>query len=85
MTEEKQIEEMARTFCGGCDRCLHGNCRDWYNAEALYNAGYRKQSESEWIKKYEKAPRYVCSSCNHLYNNKTFKYCPNRGAKMKGG
>ena len=45
-SELKQIEEMARTFCGGCDRCLHGNCTDWYNAEAAYNADYRKQNEN---------------------------------------
>lgn len=51
----------------------------------LLNAGYRKQNEGEWKKIYDKAPRYVCTSCNHLYNNKEYKYCPNCGAKMKGG
>ena len=38
----------------------------------------------EWKKAYEKAPRYVCTACNHLFNNKAFKYCPNCGAKMDG-
>ena len=38
----------------------------------------------EWKKVYEKYPRYVCTSCNHLYNNKEYKYCPNCGAKMDG-
>jgi rubrerythrin len=47
--------------------------------------GYRKQSEGEWKKVYDKAPRYVCMTCNHLYNNKGYKYCPNCGVKMKGG
>lgn len=45
---------------------------------------YRKQSEGKWVKKYEKAPRYVCTACNHLFNNKEYNYCPNCGAKMKG-
>lgn len=60
-----------------CDTCIVLN--------ALYDKGYRKQSEGEWVKKYEKAPRYVCTSCNHLFNNKDYKFCPNCGAKMKGG
>lgn len=53
-------------------------------AEKMTAKGYRKQSEGVWIKKYDKAPRYVCSVCNHLFNNKEYKYCPNCGAKMKG-
>lgn len=38
----------------------------------------------EWKKVSEKSPRYVCTSCNHLYNNKEYKYCPNCGANMDG-
>jgi rubrerythrin len=38
----------------------------------------------EWQKKYDKAPRYVCSSCDHLFNNKGYSFCPNCGAKMNG-
>ena len=38
----------------------------------------------EWKKVSEKYPRYVCTSCNHLYNNKEYKHCPNCGAKMDG-
>jgi rubrerythrin len=53
-------------------------------AECLAEEGYRKQSEGEWVKKYDKAPRYVCSVCNHLFNNKEYKYCPNCGARMRG-
>lgn len=56
-----------------------GNC-DYYADNRIY----RKQSDGEWIKKYDKAPRYVCSVCNHLFNNKEYKYCPNCGAYMKG-
>ena len=84
---KEQIEEMARILnrANGLD-----DTPAWYNdflpdAEALYNAGYRKQKEGEWKKANEKYPRYVCTACNHLYNNKGYKYCPNCGAKMKGG
>ena len=38
----------------------------------------------KWEKVSEKYPRYVCTSCRHLYNNKEYKYCPNCGAKMDG-
>ena len=45
---EKQIEEIAKVICGSCPdnkECMHCLCADWYKAESLYNAGYRKQSE----------------------------------------
>ena len=48
MSKDKQIEEIAKAMCGGCPdnkECIHCLCADWYRAEALYNAGYRKQSE----------------------------------------
>ena len=93
MSEENQIEEMVADiserqnggwkFVGDSEYTT-----DVYNEELanhLYNVGYRKQSEGEWLKKYEKAPRYVCTACNHLYNNKEYKYCPHCGAKMEGG
>ena len=51
MNRERQIEEMAVILTdGGCTKCNcdeNGkfNCLPMYNAELLYNAGYRKQSE----------------------------------------
>lgn len=88
---EQQIEEMAKIMCkptankGNCERCgFHKQCSNFDDATALYNANFRKQSEGEWKKVSEKYPRYVCTACNHLYNNKEYKYCPNCGAKMKG-
>ena len=47
---DKQIEEMAKLLCGatnGCDDCMFNkvNCYEHKDAEELYNAGYRKQSE----------------------------------------
>lgn len=52
MSREKQIEEMAVVLtAGGCKTCVgcsHNNrfqCKPIYEAELLYNADYRKQSE----------------------------------------
>ena len=64
---------------------LDGVLNRYQTVKNLSKMGYHKQSEGEWIKKYDKAPRYVCSVCNHLFNNKSYNYCPNCGAKMKGG
>ena len=61
MSREKQIEEMAKFVCNACEMGggFDGECaldNDYKTchisvetAEALYNAGYRKQSEGEWI------------------------------------
>jgi hypothetical protein len=98
MSKEKQIEEMAREMChlsAECKTCqicnerYHGDdddlCYFKCVAKEIINHGYRKQSEGEWKQAYNSFPRYVCTNCNHLFNNKSFKYCPNCGAKMKGG
>ena len=51
MDREKQIEKMAVILTdGGCTKCncdenRKFDCLPMYNAELLYNAGYRKQSE----------------------------------------
>ena len=45
---------------------------------------YEDRAEGEWKQVSEKYPRYVCTACNHLFNNKEYKYCPHCGAKMKG-
>ena len=88
MSEEKQIE---------CASCLHYNaclinseyvpspCRAYEN-----NAGYRKQSEGEWISNELGGYKYAfyCSECGWVDGypfNDRHKYCPNCGAKMKGG
>lgn len=38
----------------------------------------------EWREVNDKYPRYVCTVCNHLFNNKNYNYCPYCGAKMDG-
>lgn len=59
-------------------------------ANILYNAGYRKERQGEWITdKYTEA--IYCSVCNGLApvdceKERFFKsdYCPDCGARMKG-
>ena len=48
---EKQIEEMAKIFCGmknGCDGCMwyKVHCNERNYAEEIYNAGYRKMPDN---------------------------------------
>ena len=105
MSKEKQIEEMAKyrpySCEGSCTSC--SKCDEWRFAERLFNAGYRKQSEGEWIP-YEsesygcddETTWYKCSNCGKDAYGRCWeddwysmpirsKYCPNCGAKMKGG
>ena len=110
-SKEKQIEEMAKIFCGmknGCDGCMWGkvHCNERNYAVEIYNAGYRKQSEGEWLVNAwsEKSQKWIvipyikhqhidpfCSLCKShaLLDGAEFgvasNYCPNCGAKMKGG
>ena len=58
-------------------------------ARHLYRAGYRKQSEGEWEKRTfiifdSEKVGFRCSECNTTWDAPT-KFCPNCGAKMKGG
>ena len=86
MTEQEQIEEMARIIseydeCGNCKVCKYHNCcSSEYHATNLYNEGYRKQVEGEWTGSWD----FKCSICNE-YNEYGTAYCPHCGAHMKGG
>lgn len=99
MSKEKQIKEMeqigSKLPCDreDCSKCLAMNrrCNDFLFAERLYNAGYRKQSEGEW-KRIGGDLGYVemeCSVCGYTDvfddDNEPHKFCPECGAKMKGG
>ena len=88
MSREKQIEEMAKVIDEFTEplsaRDIHKAEFSEQFAEALYNAGYRKQSEGEWIKvNYTTMKCNVCGWAQSLSTQN--KYCPNCGAKMKGG
>ena len=94
MSKEKQIEEMAKANCDFCrskTNCKLDTCDCAYEeAEHLYNAGYRKQSEGEWLEQVRVSKEgrpllchYKCNLCG-VYLATQANYCPNCGAKMKG-
>lgn len=100
MSREKQIDEMAKLICNfpqcinynSIGECKPTECQIADKAEALYNAGYRKQSEGKWIAKTDYAGYgYYCSNCNAVFTGENAEwiakehiYCPKCGAKMKG-
>ena len=93
-----QVEEMARDICRSrvgenailCKEC-DKECLYYQIATALIAKDYRKQSEGEWIFEHEFYGKMLCSNCkqealvneNNEYVDSDF--CPNCGAKMKGG
>ena len=98
-SELKQIEEMAKC----CPYHDNGKCHPTDNETVdcdlmcnmfgfmanLENAGYRKQSEGEWLFNRGRTygePAYYCSNCSEGGSEYGYdKFCPNCGAKMKGG
>lgn len=89
MSKQKQIEEMAKAILRANDN-YDTTCREdcMTIADMIYEAGYRKQSEGEWVKAYRRGltvnDGYV-STCCDMWNNRKSHFCPNCGAKMKGG
>lgn len=101
---EKQIDEMAKLICNfpqcinynSMGECKPTECQISDKAEALYNAGYRKQIEGEWVYKFtlDGDKFYECSVCGrqevvnclckerNLAEDRPYCHC---GAKMKGG
>lgn len=90
----KQIWEMAKFLL--VETPLSGvSCQNL--ATSLYNADYRKQSEGHWMTYHctngGKSPRgrlvtyktYTCDSCGKSNGRRKTPFCPNCGAKMKGG
>ena len=93
-------ESRKANFADGCRVCNYHENRCLYQdiACALFKLGYRKQSEGEWL---GDADGYAdgefvydvwhCSECNHCIDDGTDdadllpNYCPNCGARMKGG
>ena len=98
MSKEKHIEEMAKLACsvfdGDCHNCsfnFYPPCPPKASAERIYNAGYRKQSEGEWLEQVRVSKEgkpllrhYKCNLCG-VYLATQANYCPHCGAKMKGG
>lgn len=99
MSEEKQIEEMAKVYYEAMLRAhpidvANGKASTYY-ATAFYNADYRKQSEGEWriVSDYADSRIVECSNCEKQFyfkkkgqlNIDKMPHCPECGAKMKGG
>ncbi len=81
MTKENQINELRDLIMIGSR--LDVNSATAF-AETLYQRGYRKQSEGEWI--YGEYYIAHCSECgrevpDHLIS----PFCPNCGARMEDG
>ena len=79
---------IASVMCKSCEEVSGGCCKDkpcgnvLREARRIYDAGYRKQSEGEWEQIGLQNPK--CSLCRR-YNYEKSTFCPNCGAKMKGG
>ncbi len=91
MSKEEQIESLIHEIRLGVMKGGIG-WRTVQIAEQLYDAGYRKQSEGTWEKSDIPGEKYVCSECGGACWYYDFecdvaksKFCPNCGAKMKGG
>lgn len=91
----EEIYEVLVTDCGmPCPECDYEGddlCVAHRKAEALYNAGYRKQKEGEWIEHSEIGAMnnaWECSACHwktvSFTEMKHSNFCPNCGANMKG-
>lgn len=84
MSEKKQIEEIRKDIFAAFGGYAKWE-EDWQSlAEAVYNAGYRKQSEAEWT--YGENNTMKCTLCRRRMPKIILaRFCPNCGAKMKGG
>jgi hypothetical protein len=95
MSEEKQIKEKKEltdiiqksAYKHGC--FMFGGA--YLVTEDTYNAGYRKQKEGEWIGA-SRTHELICNLCGAIGPVDCLKedfyesnFCPNCGAKMKGG
>ena len=98
MSKEKQIEKMAKIIARRSVAFRNPNIAFMptatKTAESLYNAGYRKQSEGEWIITNNRDLEIIreCSNChsktyfpyNPIMHCRKPQYCEDCGAKMKG-
>lgn len=90
---EKHIEEMTKDLCDieckgmKCNICDSYGCEYRMKAEALYNAGYRKQKHGTWYHGTENGVVYAkCSACGRRMNYSCYgyAYCSLCGARMDG-
>ena len=95
-SEEKEVEELARAMCPYSKDSLCRECSEacFYKdyAKRAIDKGWRKQSEGEWVPHIEIGAMnnfWECSVCHwktvSFTEMRHSKFCPNCGAKMKGG
>jgi hypothetical protein len=94
---EAYLKECIHPDCHSCEMYNHderhnGLCKEKYRAEALYNAGYRKQINAVWVARRceftdgsQMVEDYYCSNCFYEEGDNDKQFCPNCGASMKGG
>lgn len=97
MTKQDQIDEMANDLAKHCPDLVENCCCDSYCvsciARGLHAAGYRKQVVGEWETGLQTCSYLsgtdaeYCCECNVCggFAVDAFAYCPECGAKMKGG
>ena len=92
MSGEKQIEDMRKDLVEIFDE-EYGKRRIItadFTAIKMSSKGYRKQSEGENIALYPSSA-FQCSKCDFedwdtaTADSSRYNFCPNCGAKMKGG
>lgn len=93
-TELKPIEELAEEILQEYTNCYSEVDKEVL-AKMIYTAGYRKQIEGEWTKHLDEwdCEYAKCSCCGEEFYDSSgedtidifYKFCPNCGAKMKGG
>ena len=98
--QDKQIQEMAADICRVKQNCNDvcnpvNSCMALKYAYRAYMAGYRKQINSEWVCDSrvvgysETLINEHCANCGRKVTRTDkqpqVNYCPNCGAKMKGG
>lgn len=89
MSREKQIEDIANILWHIPNNYFLNSYNDCERiAECIYDdGGYRKQSKGEW-ELGKSGCMYFCSFCGYAAHPREvdeWTYCPNCGAKMKGG
>lgn len=91
--EQEELQEIRRYLWEdipeGYDLAIKEECDSF--AEELYNDGWRRQVEAEWVPVEKLVPEwganiihhYECSNCKILEYTNDGKYCENCGAKMR--
>lgn len=85
MRQQNQLEELADIIYSKINGANFDDVSD--AVVALYDAGYRKQTEGEWeiVIGSNGREKMVCTNCRHQQDlASTFTYCPNCGAKING-